>query len=548
MIIKQQEKMQVSFQELLFYGYFGLMLLIKGLGYADGPVYKAGILLALILAAGKILTTAYTATEWGVVVLLSGLAVINRMITGLDSMLFVIPLILSMKKIPVKRVMHLGAIGWSVTFFFQVVTHLTGLRSFDFVVHNKFGLGYVIRWAMGYVHPNVLQISYNVLVFYLIYSCCKSRRDFQRAFWLSLAGAVYLFLYSLSITGMLMYAAFWLFLGIEYLIPKQSFLSKRVWMNLTMLLLPAEAFLSIALPLFLKGKAFDWIEKLMTHRPSLTRFFFTTYGFSFLGNNPGGLISNYTLDCSYANLLFHGGILLFAIAMVGYFFLIRREALVFSEKRSAETGVELAITLACLAGAVSEPFAFNTSFKNISLIFMGSFLFGESQGKREYGLFPFLQSWLNQKGWNSFSGVNLWNVLKCSADVIIQNLRSHWKEAVLVGVIFAVAGTCAYDKTADRVQGYYSCRINTDAGEEQKDSLYISEEEAESLRNDSSVRVLSYRDSDTQMVFFDGTIGRVEFARGLMSAAVWSFGAGGILTVVIVMWQTKTQREKKNAK
>ena len=547
----QRDLEQISFQEVLFYGYFVTMMLIKGLGYADGPIYKAGLIVAFLFAVGKIFLTAYTKVEWLVVVALLGLAGINRVRTGLDSAWMVVALVLSMKNISVRRTMQIGAVVWPSLFVFQVVTHLTGLRSFDFVIHNKFGLGYVIRWAMGYVHPNVLQISYNVAVFYLVYSFCRKKESLKKAFWISLIGGIYIFLYSFSITGMLMFAAFWMFVFGLLLCRKQHVLTGRAGQALIMAVLPAEAAASILLPLILKGKAFDFLEKLMTHRPSLTKYFFTTYGISLLGQNPKGLISNYTLDCSYANLLFHGGIILFILLMVGYWMLICREMRNYTESENLETIVELAITLACLTGAVSEPFAFNTSFKNISLIFLGHAVYSLGEKQTVYG-FPGLGKRYSECFFRKIVAA------KCVCRRFLRRIR-RWHSAfqqngmklrrmiLLVGILTGLLGAFVYWNNAERVQEYYSCRVNTDAGEEQKESIYLTREQVQNLQKDPSVRVLSYRDDKTQMVSFDGRIGQIEFIRGFLSAGLWGFliGAGGVLAAGSV-WRERQRSRTGN--
>lgn len=546
-IHQKQEPLQISIQEVFFYGYFITMLLIKGLGYADGQIYKCGLLLALLFAMGKLVLTSYTKGEWVMLISLLGLSVINRMRTGLDSEWFVILLLLTMKNISVRRTMRVGATMWPALFLFQVVTHLAGLRSFDYVIHNKFGLGYVIRWAMGYVHPNVLQISYNVVVFYLVYSLCRSKKSLKKAFWISLLGAIYIFLYSFSLTGMLMFAAFWFF-AFGLLWCRERRLAGRGERILIMAILPAEATAAILLPLVLRGRAFDALEKLMTHRPSLTRYFFTTYGVSLLGQNPKGLISNYTLDCSYAYLLFHGGILLFIVLLSGYLILIHKETRIYDENSSLEATVELAITLACLTGAVSEPFAFNTSFKNVSLIFLGHAVYSMGKEKKEYGL---TRRW-QRASQNSETAACICQRIEDFIRSLCGRLRKSWhrdgKKVVLVGLIAGLLGTVVYWSHADRVREYYSCRVNTDAGEEQKEGVYLTREQVQELQEDPAVRVLSYRDDKTQMVSFDGRIGQVEWGRGLLSAALWSFiiGAGAFLAAWCVREKT-TEREISDA-
>ena len=526
------KNVQISIQEIMFYGYYITLLILKGLGYADGYIYKFGLLIAALFILGKLVVTAYTKVEWIAVGGLLSLAVINRLKTGLDSSWIVLSVLVMMKGISIRRAMKIGAIIWPTCFIIQILTHLLGIRSFDFVVHNKFGLGYVFRWAMGYVHPNVLQISYNVVVFYLVYVYfSESTKLLFRSFFFSSVGAIYIFLYSLSVTGIVMFAAFWLFVAV-LMIDRHHNLSwaHRGLKYLIIVLLPIEAGTSILFPLILKGTAFDFIEKLMTHRPSLTRFFFTNYGISLLGQNPKGLSHIYTLDCSYANLLFHGGLVLFVLLFVSYFLLIQYELNRLERLGSIESVLELAITLACLLGAMSEPFAFNTSFKNVSLLFLGSFLFKPHEEKNEYYIF-------NRENCLEKITFEVPIVMELAGSIEAKKVMGRVRiTASIIGVLCALTCVLLYIQQAKVIQTYYVCRINTDAGEEQKESEYLTYEDVRILQNDSSVRIVNYKNPETQMVKFTGHIGEIEYMRCLLSVGLWSyvFGCLGIFVIAAV--------------
>lgn len=509
----------ISVPEIMFYGYYITLLLVKGFGFADGSIYKLGLLIASAFIFGKLMVTAFTSMEWIAVLGVLSLAAINRLNTGMDSLWLILSMLVMMKGVPVRRVMKIGAFFWPACFILQILTHLLGVRSFDFVVHNKFGLGYVFRWAMGYVHPNVLQISYNVVVFYLVYVyCVKDVRRLWKAFVLSSVWAIYIFMYSLSTTGMIMFIAFWIFVMVLLFDRRQNSYRVHRMLRITITaLLPLEAGASILLPLILKGDAFNFIEKLMTHRPSLTRFFFTNYGISLFGQNPNGLLYIYTLDCSYANLLFHGGIIAFVLLVLGYFFYIHNELKRNEYVWTVENVLELAITLSCLVGAMSEPFAFNTSFKNVSLIFLGHFLFELCKGRNTYCV-------LNR--WKKIPEIQMEiPVVKARTWIVDVKQVGHRVRAAafIIGAVTCIVCGLLYIKQTKVVQAYYVCRTDTDAGEEQKEGTYLSYEEENRLQKDASVRVLNYKNPETQMVKFEGKIGRVEYVRGLVSTGVWTY-------------------------
>ena len=198
-------------QELLFYAYFAIMLAIKGFGLTAGPVYQAGFLAASLLAVLNILLSTYTKKEAGLVFGMLALTGVSFLQTGDYSVIIYSLLILSLKGIRQERVMKLAATVWTPVFLFQILTQLLNLRTRDFVVHSKYHLGYAVRWALGYTHPNVLQITYVVTLSYLLYCLHGERLKAGKFLLLMLAsafGAAYFFLYSLSLTGMIGYLAF----------------------------------------------------------------------------------------------------------------------------------------------------------------------------------------------------------------------------------------------------------------------------------------------------------------------------------------------------
>ena len=84
--------------------------------------------------------------------------------------------------------------------------HALHLVDGPFKVHDKYGMGMVIRWGMGYSHPNVLHISYFTLVV-LIVLAEQSRFNWKKALGL-MFGNILVFLYSLSNTGLFVVTAY----------------------------------------------------------------------------------------------------------------------------------------------------------------------------------------------------------------------------------------------------------------------------------------------------------------------------------------------------
>ena len=513
-------------QELLFYAYFTIMLAIKGFGLTAGPVYQAGFLAASVFAVLKILLSTYTKKEAGLVFGLLALAGVSFLQTGDYSVIIYSLLMLSLKGIRQERVMKLAATVWTPVFLFQILTQLLNLRTRDFVVHSKYHLGYAVRWALGYTHPNVLQITYVVTLSYLLYCLHGERLKAEKFLLLMLAsafGAAYFFLYSLSLTGMIGYLAFALALLYFEWKRRQNRRITKTESFLLQCLLPIEIFGAVVLPLILQGKAFDLLNRAMTTRPMLTREFLTVYGVRLLGSRkPAGASFTMTLDSSYAELLFYGGILIFALMMAGYLYLISRS---LKETPSWRHSVKMAVIFFCLAAAVSEPFAFNTSFKNVSLIFLGCELLRKKEGEN-FCLIGGLSAKIGKYQ------LHLWNPCAAAAKLLAV-FRNGWRrqgrKAAAAAVLAMAAAAILYGNLAVRQDAYYCRRRSTDVPDGEMQELYLSKEEIQKLEETPGIRVLNYLDEKDPMFCFTGKITEYDYLRGAVSAVLWSGAAAGML-------------------
>lgn len=517
---------RVTVPELLFYAYFVIMLVIKGFGMTAGPVYRAGFLAGSVLAVLKILLSTYTKKEAGLVFALLALAGASFVQTGDYSVIIYSLLILSLKGIRQERVMKLAATVWTPVFLFQILTQLLNLRTRDFVVHSKYHLGYAVRWALGYTHPNVLQITYVVTLSYLLYCLHGERLKAGKFLLLMLAsafGAAYFFLYSLSLTGMIGYLAFALALLYFEWKRRQSRRITKTESFLLQCLLPIEIFGAVVLPLILQGKAFDLLNRAMTTRPMLTREFLTVYGVRLLGSRkPAGASFTMTLDSSYAELLFYGGILIFALMMAGYLYLISRS---LKETPSWRHSVKMAVIFFCLAAAVSEPFAFNTSFKNVSLIFLGCELLRRKEGEN-FCLIGGLSAKIGKYQ------LHLWNPCAAAAKLLAvfkSGWRTQGRKAAAAAVLAMAAAAILYGNLAVRQDAYYCRRRSTDVPDGEMQELYLSKEEIQKLEETPGIRVLNYLDEKDPMFCFTGKITEYDYLRGAVSAVLWSGAAAGML-------------------
>lgn len=490
--------MTIKREQILFYLYYVIMLFTKGLGLTDGMVYKGCIAAASAFALLKILTEGHSRREYVWIVALLGLGILNWRHAGNQGTLFCILLVLSMKGIALMDAFRVGAICWGSSYVIQVVTQLLNLRPRDFVIHSKLGFRHIIRWGLGYTHPNVLQIATLALIAYVFYCYqYKTAAQLRRGMIAGIALSLWVFLYSLSITGMMMTAAFFMLLGyLEW----NRFCGRqrsRVENVALQMLFPACVLFSVLAPLLLQGRAFDLLNKVMTHRPELSRFFMTTYGLLPFGDAFTGLAQNYTMDCSYVNLLMNGGWILFVIMCAGYYLLIRQ---LLQAPASRENSIALAITFYTVIGAMSEPFAFNTSYKNVSLLFMGHCFYGATWQQ---------ESLLEQ---NSFFRRMHDRVKRCCSRIFAGTWRQHLT-AVCAAIVIGILCSLGYGAHNEAPQDIYALRTHTDHVEEYA-FLYYTPEEIETLRQQDDAWVLEYRDAASIMIRFSGEgIGETEEVR-----------------------------------
>lgn len=473
------------------------MLFTKGLGLTGGPVYKCCILAASACALLKIAIEQHTRKEYAVIVTLLILGGVNWIHTGNQGALLCILLVLAMKNIRLMDAFRVGAICWGVSYLIQIVTQLLNLRARDFVIHSKFGFRHIIRWGLGYTHPNVLQIATLALIAYIFYCYhYETRAQLRKAMIAGIALSLWVFMYSLSVTGMMMTAVFYIILGyLEY----NRFHGRsrsRVENVLLQLIFPACVLFSVLAPILLQGKAFDLLNKVMTHRPELSRFFMTTYGLLPFGGDFSGLSQNYTMDCSYVNLLMSGGWILFIVMCIGYFMLIRH---LLQAPASRENSIALAITFYTVVGAMSEPFAFNTSYKNVSLLLLGSWMYCA----------------LGQQELDGDRGI-LQNVSDRFGQIVARCQAGGRKRRTIVAIIALLLGlgcSVIYNVSHEAPQDIYALRTHTDNVEEYA-FLYYTPEEIETLRNTDDVWVLEYKDAESIMILFSGEgIGETEELR-----------------------------------
>lgn len=449
------KKNSITLGEFLYYLFFGSLLFAKGIGLYDGQtVFKLFLVFAVLCFGFKMLITAHTVREWVMIGFLLILGAVTYLVSGEKGALLYIMMITGLKNVPVKRVFYVGLVTWAVSFGGLFLLNATHLADSAFKVHDKMGMG-TIRWSLGYAHPNVLHVSYLILTIFIVYALGK-RFNWK---WLLglMIGNLYVFLYSVSYTGLLT-VIFYLALNLYWHFRKKLAKPESFLIQLCM---PVFVLFSLLAPVVLTGKAFDLFNKITNTRMELSQRFLTTVPHTLFGVRIAEYITDrVTMDSSYVFAYITYGIVLFILIIAGYFWIIRKYC-------REQKGTELSILLSTLLAGITEPFLFNTSFKNVGLLFFGEILFKDNQKKK----IGFLTG-LNQSREISLPQTAKWNrffarIKQNRTKIVIALISGFLSGVLLYGAVINGSGTAVFfggSNTQELIEQLYTGQSSGAAG------------------------------------------------------------------------------------
>lgn len=518
-------RIQVKLSELCFYLFFVALLFAKGIGLYDGQTsFKVFLLIALIGWIGKMLLTQYDYREIPLYLALIALGGIIYLISHEKGALIVIMLLCALKGMELKRVFRVGIVTWVLSFGTLFLLTSTHVIDSAFKVHDRLGMGRVIRWSLGYAHPNVLHISYFVLVCFLVYLL----QDRFRFWYLLLieAGNLYVFLYSLSTTGFLVTTGC-LMLVLYWNLRKDFCKAERIMIQLC---LPVCLFISLGAPLLLRGKAFDLVNKLLNTRLELSKWFLENQPVKLLGVDTRTIVTSLrTMDSSYVFALITYGVIFFIFIILCYFRVIYRNTV-------QRDGIALCVILSCLIAGLTEPFLFNTSFKNLSLLFIGVDLFctERTSSKR---LFDLKMDRNLQIPFPDVTDI-------CSR--IRQSVRKYGIRLMAFSAVGALLSAIVVFCSTPMPERYLLPRKAFEYTDDLEESYYLTSEE--DILNEGD-RILGYESEQTEMVAFTGNIAQLERFRNTVTGAIVSglliFGAGSLLMTFMMRNKNGVRENEK---
>lgn len=368
----QVKNTTIRMSELLYLYFWGIMLFAKGIGLYDGQnAYKVFLVAAFLCIAVKMCITEYTYREWGSILFLLALSTIVYRVSGEKGVLICMVTVTAMKNVSVKRAFQVGLIVWSVAMGVRFCVSLIFIENVETAVQIKNITGAVLRYFMGYPHPNTLHISYLILTAFVIY-CFKETYGLKHLLILA-AGNLFLFLYSYSFTGAL---TVMIYICLSYYVSQRTI--SRAEYFLVRLFFPFCVLFSIIFPIVLRGRAYELADRIFNNRINFARHFLTVDNMSLLGNNLASITTNIiTMDNAFIFALVTYGIPIFLLICAAYITLV-------SQYIKDKKKIELAMICCFLAAGITEPFLFNTSFKNLTLLFIGELFFQALCGKNPH--------------------------------------------------------------------------------------------------------------------------------------------------------------------
>lgn len=519
----KQYEMTISMQEALYYGFFILLSLAKGLGFYEGQkLFYLLVMPALLLGFLKILLTPYTKRQAVFQILFLALAALIYFESRQIAIFFVVFTVLGMKGISMKKVIHIALWVWSlcavvlssVSFFF--------LEHTVYRVHTKLGLGHIFRWSLGFTHPNILHITYLFLCALIILKL-EERYGFKD-YLLLMLGNFLVFFYSISYTGFGIVAVFLTGAFYVRLRPGFCFVEKL----LANLVLPVCLILTYVLPFLLYVPPYHrFVQKLnfmLNTRIWLAeQFLRSEYGSLFGADVSKVVKSSMNMDSSYIWCYINFGLIFTVLILFAYF-----AALLYDSCKQRTR--ELVIMVCFLAAGWTEQLLFNSSFKNVTLLFLGELLFLQKEGTVEYGL-----SSLIPERWREVT-IPLAALPDRLFGVVRTLCRVHKRKVGIGAAIGALLGLLLCGLLYREPAGYVVPRFYTDGREET--SVYLESAEDPAWEG---YRILNYKDVETPMQVVSGKAVKLETARYYMGSALLAGLLGAAAAVLLIMrgWQKK---------
>ena len=365
--MNKKENNTIQLSELIYLAYFTVMFGARAIGLYEGMLpYNMMLVAGMLLFLLKIAMTRHTFGEYLLIGVLLFISLIVYYNTGEKGLLLYFTMMLGMKNVSLKRVMKWAAAILSISFTVLIFLSVFGLKQDITYLHDRAGFGQVLRHSLGYPYPNTLFTTYIVLMVLIMYVLGKqTKKQLIMTSALMFLGAVYIYLYSCSNTGLIV-ATFYLFANLWLQLRNRLSIVEKL---VLLIAYPGGALLSIVGPLVTSGRLFQIMDRVLHNRWAYSYYYLTTEPVTLFGTRFGETPNdNYMIDSSFLYSFLQIGVIPFLIVtalMVGM--------IVSYVKREKRT--ELAIIISFCVLGLSDPFFFNLSYKNLMFLFVGELLY-----------------------------------------------------------------------------------------------------------------------------------------------------------------------------
>lgn len=530
--------------ELIFILYFIVMFGARAVGLYEGmTIYNISLIIGAGLFGVKILSTRHTILEYLIIFLFMLLGSVVYINTGEKGLIMYFSLMLGMKYISTKRVFRTGLFILSIAFSVLVTLSLSGLINDISYINKRSGFGYLLRHSLGYPYPNTLHTTLLILVILIMYLYnADTIKKLIISSALMMVINIYIYCYSISLTGLISITAY-LVINFYLQVRKMHYGTKglcKLERVLITIYYPAIVLFSILGPILATGDAFTFMNKLLHNRYKYALYYLENEPITLLGKRFAPAPTNwYMIDNSFLYLFLQLGIIPFVIVTIMYLYMIHK--LVKENKMS-----ELAIMLTfCLIG-MSDPFLFNLSFKNLTFIFIGYYLYKWTGSvinelperfkflQKEILILKFGDDEITLKKTPYDIYINILTALK-------NEFLSHTVLYLLIFVVFTGGVSFIYYETVSQPQTMY---IDADTNDpyDKDNYMYLDEETAEAIQNDGNI-IFGYNNEDEPMYYYEGTAPAVEYARNVASTGI---GAGTAATFVLMILDIMKKRRNNS--
>ena len=365
--MNKTENTQIQLSELIYLAYFTVMFGARAIGLYEGMLlYNITLVVGMLLFLLKIAMTRHTFAEYLLIGLLLLISLIVYHNTGEKGLLLYFTMMLGMKDVSLKRVMKWAAAILSVSFTMLVFLSAFGLKQDITYLHDRVGFGQVLRHSLGYPYPNTLFTTYIVLMVLIMYVLGKqTKKELFMSSALMFLGAVYIYLYSCSNTGLIV-ATFYLLANLWLQLRNRLSIAEKI---VLLMAYPGCALLSIVGPLVTSGRLFQLMDKILHNRWAYSLYYLTTEPVTLFGTRFGETPNdNYIIDSSFLYSFLQIGVIPFLIVTA----LMMGMIVCYVKK---EKKIELAIIISFCVLGLSDPFFFNLSYKNLMFLFIGELLY-----------------------------------------------------------------------------------------------------------------------------------------------------------------------------